>query len=56
MGGGGKAPSIDTAPVEEDKKKTKKIRSALYATEKGALGEELEPGEVSKRSTYFGNS
>ncbi|MHA1970367.1 MAG: hypothetical protein ACTSXE_00795 [Candidatus Thorarchaeota archaeon] len=55
MGGGGKAPAINTAPVEEDKKKTKKIRSALYATEGGAKGIELDEGEVAKRNTYFGN-
>ena len=53
-----KAPKVDTTAVEdlgEDKKKTKKQRSALYETEGGILGSELQSGEVKKRDTLLGN-
>lgn len=53
-----KAPSADIsqpiADTEDDKKKAKKVRSRLFATEGGAAGEELAPGQV--RGGFFGNS
>lgn len=50
--------SITSAPVEEldeEEGVAKKLRSALYATEGGALGEEIGTGGVGKRNTFFGN-
>ena len=41
--------------VTEDKGKLRKIRSALFKTKGGVLGEELGEGDVSKRDTFFGN-
>jgi hypothetical protein len=56
--GGTKAPVTSTAPVEqvdEEKKKAKKLRSALLETPGGIVGAELQPGQVSQRDTLFGN-
>ena len=59
IGGGGgdddKGFQQVAASVQEDKGKLKKLRSALYKTEGGVLGEELGEGDVSKRDTFFGN-
>ena len=41
--------------ITEDKGKLRKIRSALFKTKGGVLGEELGEGDVSKRDTFFGN-
>jgi len=41
--------------LDADKKKSKKLRSSLTATEGGILGEELEEGDIKKRRTTFGN-
>ncbi len=56
--GGGDKGEIDFQPtqIQGDKTKLKKkIRSVLYRTEGGALGEELEEGDVGGRDTFFGN-
>lgn len=55
MGG---TPSYDAPPAEdlsEDKKKAKKVRSALLETEGGIGGEEVLGGGTKKRETLFGN-
>jgi len=52
-----KAPAPSPAPVqavEEDAKKTKKRASALYATEGGSAGEEVQSVQTS-RGNIFGN-
>lgn len=49
------APAVDTTPVEDDKKKAKKLRSALVATEGGIEGQEAQIGDVKQRDTLFGN-
>ena len=51
--GGGFQPIA--AGVQEDKGKLRKIRSALFKTKGGVLGDELGEGDVSKRDTFFGN-
>jgi len=56
--GGGSTPKVSTQPAQDteaEQKKAKKARSALLATEGGVLGTELEGGQVSQRSTIFGN-
>lgn len=53
--GGRKAIEAIKSEVGEGKDKLKNIRSALFATEGGAMGEELEEGEVKVRDTFFGN-
>lgn len=55
---GGSAPKVSNAApeiVEEDEGKTKKRKSAIYNTEGGAAGQELQPGQVKGRSTLLGN-
>ena len=47
--------SAATTATEEEKKKAKTARSALLQTEGGIVGQELQPGMVSKRDTLFGN-
>lgn len=56
MGGSPKyeAPQIDDG-LEDDKKKAKKLRSALLETEGGIGGEEVMGGGVKPRDTLFGN-
>jgi hypothetical protein len=54
----GGSPKVSTAAVtqtEEEKKKAKSGRSALYETEGGVTGQELNPDEVRRRSTLLGN-
>lgn len=49
---------VSTAPIEEvadEGKKAKTARAALYATEGGVLGSELDPTQVRKRPTLLGN-
>lgn len=41
--------------IEDDKKSAKAKRRALYKTEGGAAGQELNPDQVKKRDTLFGN-
>lgn len=61
FGSAPKAPAptpIAVAPIDETKdeaKKAKAARAALYATEGGASGSELDPTQVSKRPTLLGN-
>lgn len=58
FGGGAKAPTVSQAPVvetEDEKKKAKQARAAIFATEGGIKGQELQPGQVSQRPTLFGN-
>jgi hypothetical protein len=54
---GGGAGSVDysTKETEADQKKFKKVRSALFQTEGGSQGQELQLGETKKRETLFGN-
>lgn len=56
--GGGSTPKVSTQPTTDtqaEQKTAKKARSALLATEGGVLGSELDTGQVSQRSTLFGN-
>ncbi len=43
------------AGISAEKDKLRKIRSALFKTKGGVLGEELGEGDVGKRDTFFGN-
>jgi len=57
MGGGAPdytPPEIED-DLEDDKKKAKKVRSALLETEGGIAGQEVGLGDVGKRDTLFGN-
>lgn len=63
VGLGGKTPQA-TAPVvskaaeeevKTDESNAKKARAALYATEGGAAGQDLNPNQVKKRDTLLGN-
>ena len=52
------APAPVAAPVEETKEESRKAtqsRAALYETEGGAQGAELDPDQVQKRRTLLGN-
>ena len=56
MGFLGGSPSVSTPAkgnLEDEKRKAAKARTALYSTEGGAEGEEVE--EVKKRQTLLGN-
>lgn len=56
--GGAKPPKVDKQPVadtEDARKATQSARSALYMTEGGSQGSELDPNEVKKRDTLYGN-
>ena len=55
MFGGEEKVDFQPTEIREDKKKLRKLRTALFRTEGGALGEELEAGEVAGRDTFFGN-
>lgn len=49
---------VEAAPVEDitdESAKAKKLRTALYATEGGAQGQEILSGGVSRRNTLLGN-
>lgn len=61
---GGGAPKAQAAPVtvqpavddvQEGQRAAKTGRAALYATEGGASGEELNPDQVKRRPTLLGN-
>lgn len=56
--GGGKSPKASSQPAQdttEAQRKAKDSRAALFATEGGVAGQELNPGQVSRRQTLFGN-
>lgn len=56
--GGGDKPKASTQPVEnaeEAKRKANKSRSALFETEGGVAGQELDPEGVAQRKTLLGN-
>lgn len=57
--GGAKAPTVSPAPIvqtEEEKRKAKGNRAALYETQGGVTGEELNTDQVAKRrQTLLGN-
>jgi len=58
MGGGGSKPNYNAGGdygLEEEKKKSKAVRSALTKTEGGIMGEELGEEDVRKRKTLYGN-
>lgn len=54
---GGGDPEVNYTPTEvtDDKKKTKKLRTALYKTEGGAAGQEVMAGGVKRTDNIFGN-
>lgn len=55
---GGKSPKVSQAPIrqtQEERRKAKTGRSALFETDGGVTGSELEPDEVKRRSTLLGN-
>ena len=58
--GSGEKPKPSPSPVpaqsiEEEKRKAKTSRAALFETEGGAAGEELNDEEIKKRQTLLGN-
>lgn len=48
-------PDVGTEDLNDEKKKAKKLRSALVETEGGIGGQELQSGGTGKRDTLFGN-
>lgn len=55
---GGDAPKVRYEPIqqtEEEKRKAKTGRSALFETGGGVAGSELNPDEVKRRNTLLGN-
>ena len=63
FGGGGGAPKVQAAPAVEAEKKgltaeekaARALRSQLFATSGGVLGEEVQAGGVTRKSKLFGN-
>ncbi len=58
IGGSEKAPATSNAAVEDtqaEEKKAQLARASLFSTEGGAIGDELQSGEVQQRNTLFGN-
>lgn len=56
--GGGEKPRASTRAVQETEaaaRKSKTSRSALFSTEGGVAGEELDATGVAKRNTLLGN-
>lgn len=56
--GGGEKPRASRQPVEnaeEAQRKANKSRAALFETEGGVAGQELDPEGVQKRKTLLGN-
>jgi len=39
----------------EEKKKSKALKSALFKTDGGIMGEELDEDDITKRRTLYGN-
>ena len=55
---GGSAGKVEQAAVVDTKeaaRTAKEARSALFATEGGASGSELDPSKIKKRETLLGN-
>lgn len=55
---GADSPKVSAAPAEDVKKEQRKAttgRAALYQTQGGVVGEELNPEQVKDRKTLFGN-
>lgn len=55
---GGGAPKASTQATEDTKAEVVKAassRAALYGTSGGVVGSELDPTQVKKRETLFGN-
>ncbi|MCK5605245.1 hypothetical protein KAR91_25360 [Candidatus Pacearchaeota archaeon] len=53
-----KAPKVSSqaeTAVEKASRKAKKSRTALFETEGGVAGEELEAGGVARRNSLLGN-
>lgn len=51
-----KMPSQQSADdLKEEKRKSKKTRAALFETQGGSLGEDLNQDQVSRNDTIFGN-
>jgi hypothetical protein len=58
MFGGGDEPKVSPDAGNEtdaEKRKLKQSRSALLGTLGGVVGDELNPGEVKRRTTLLGN-
>lgn len=56
--GGQEAPKVSSAPAqqtEEEQRKAKTSRAALYETSGGVTGAELNPDQVKRRNTLLGN-
>lgn len=56
--GGGDTPKVSSAPAqatEEEQRKAKTSRAALYETSGGVTGAELNPDQVKRRNTLLGN-
>lgn len=65
-GGGGEAPKVNAAPavaavetkkteLTAEEKAARALRSQLFATSGGVLGEEVQAGGVTRKSNLFGN-
>lgn len=50
-----KVSSASAADTEEASRKAKQGRAALYETEGGVAGSELNPDQVKRRNTLLGN-
>lgn len=55
FGGAPKASTQATTDTKADLAKTQTSRAALYSTAGGVVGSELDPTQVKKRDTLFGN-
>ena len=56
--GGGDKPKASREPIEETeaaRRKNKRSRVALFKTEGGSAGQELDPSQVTGRNTLLGN-
>lgn len=56
--GGTEKPKVNTSSQESaegSQRKANKSRSAIFATEGGVSGEELDPNSVKQRNTLLGN-
>ena len=56
--GGGEKPKASTGPsqeVREAQRKSKKSRAALFETEGGVAGQEIEADSIKQRRTLLGN-
>lgn len=59
VGLGGSEPQVSakqaTADTDAAKKESKRQRASLFETSGGVVGEELQPDQVQKRQSLFGN-